>query len=134
MSKIKEYCNLLESLARLEHEQWSHWIDFQLNKCAIDPRTMTKEECEEARDKWESWVDKANTPYEKLTEKDKKSDREWARKVLDLVFRWAKEEKRKVEEILNSDIMKMLSERMPFVKERWEGQLQVFKEILGETR
>ena len=76
---------LLEALARLEHEQWCHWIKFQLDECAIDPETMTEEQCEEAGDKWDAWVDLSQKPYEKLTEEQKESDRVWARKVLEII-------------------------------------------------
>lgn len=82
MSEIDRYCDLVEVLAELEHEQWSHWINYQLKECAVDLETMTEEECEEARDKWEHWVDLAQAPYAKLSEKEKESDRVWARRVL----------------------------------------------------
>lgn len=74
----------LEKLAELEHEQWKHWMDFQLEECAIDEETMSQEECEAAGEKWEAWSDLADIPYSELTEEQKESDREWARKVLAL--------------------------------------------------
>lgn len=71
MSEIQDYCDLLEKVAEMEHKQWAHWINYQLEN--------------EDSDEWEKWVEQAQTPYHLLTEKEKKSDREWARKVLALV-------------------------------------------------
>ena len=75
MSKIIEYCDLLDKLAELEHKQWSHWINYQLSEQL------------ESRDDWQKWIKQAQTPYGELSEKEKKSDREWARKVLDLIHK-----------------------------------------------
>jgi len=87
---------LLEELAKLEHEQWCHWINYQLGCSAVDPDTGLTEDGltdDEARAKWESWADLAQTPYEKLTEKQKDSDRVWARKVLNLIKKVEAEKK-----------------------------------------
>ena len=57
---------LVEELARLEHEQWRHWS-----------------QAAAVRDKWRgSWVD-----YAELTEDLKEADRVWARKVAALLRR-----------------------------------------------
>ena len=61
---------LLEKLAELEHQQWSHWINYQTKIPFQD---------------WELWLKLANTPYSELSEGHKESDREWARKVLRLL-------------------------------------------------
>jgi len=62
---------LLEKLAELEHEQWSHWAMHMLEN-------MTAENIER-------WRWQANTTYENLSEPEKEKDREWARKVLDAI-------------------------------------------------
>jgi len=64
---------LLERLAELEHEQWAHWINYQL-------RVGVKN-----KEQWRRWHDLARIPYTNLSEKEKESDREWARKVLALL-------------------------------------------------
>lgn len=76
--------SLLEKLAELEHEQWSHWMDYQNKK--FSPITdMTVDEWYKQQEEWQRWDKLAHTPYSKLTEKEKESDREWARKVLKIL-------------------------------------------------
>jgi hypothetical protein len=58
----------LEQLAELEHEQWAHWTRYMLDNLT-----------EENIARWRRQID---TPYEELSEKEKESDRKWARKVL----------------------------------------------------
>lgn len=62
---------LLEELSKLEHDQWAHWTDYMLNN--LTPDNITK------------WVQQIDTPYQDLSDKEKKSDREWAEKALDIV-------------------------------------------------
>lgn len=62
---------LREKLASLEHKQWAHWTEYMLNN-------LTDENI--AR-----WRRQIKTPYSKLTEKEKDSDRSWADKVLNIV-------------------------------------------------
>ena len=65
-----EYKQILEKLAALEHKQWVHWS-----------RAVAHEVSPERRARWEKyWV-----PYEELPEDVKEADREWARKVLQLI-------------------------------------------------
>lgn len=63
---------VLEKLAELEHRQWSHWT-----------RHFMEFDNESNRKHWER---QAHLPYDKLTEKEKELDREWARKVLTLLY------------------------------------------------
>ena len=67
--------SLLEKLAELEHKQWAHIINYLLEKGLLHLA------------RYESFRYKqlADTPYEKLSESQKESDREWARRALDLV-------------------------------------------------
>jgi len=63
--------NLLEKLAELEHKQWAHWTNYMLDNLS-----------NENRDKWRR---QTKTSYLELSEKEKESDREWARKVLEII-------------------------------------------------
>ena len=63
---------VIEKLAELEHEQWGHWIKYQ-DKLFDDK--------EKGYDIWSNFKGLAKTPYYQLTEKQKESDREWARKA-----------------------------------------------------
>lgn len=65
----------LEKLAELEHAQWSHWTKHMLGN-------LTEENIKR-------WKEQIETPYFKLSEKEKESDREWARKAL-LIFEESK--------------------------------------------
>ncbi len=59
---------LIEKLANLEHKQWAHWTNYML-------KNLTKENIER-------WKKQIKQPYSKLSEKEKESDRKWARRVL----------------------------------------------------
>jgi len=62
--------DLIEALAGIEHEQWTHWSQ----SVAADVPAAT-------RAKWQrSWTD-----YGELTDELKEADRVWARKVVGLL-------------------------------------------------
>ena len=62
--------DLIEALAKIEHEQWMHWSQ----AAAEDVPAAT-------RAKWRgSWVS-----YDELTDELKEADRVWARKVVTLL-------------------------------------------------
>lgn len=62
--------DLVEALAKIEHEQWMYWSQAVAAVVTV-----------ETRDKWQrSWVD-----YSELTDDLKEADRVWARKVLALL-------------------------------------------------
>ena len=63
--------SLRERLAALEHEQWAHWTRHLLDH-------LTPEDVER-------WRRQIETPYDQLSETEKRSDREWADRVLKLV-------------------------------------------------
>lgn len=65
---------ILEELADLEHEQWAHWTRYMLDN--LTPENI------------ERWKRQCNTPYSALSEKEKESDREWARKVLAIITQY----------------------------------------------
>jgi hypothetical protein len=60
-----------ERLAALEHEQWAHWTRYLLDH-------PTPENIE----RWRWQID---TPYDRLNESEKQSDREWADRVREVV-------------------------------------------------
>jgi len=63
---------LLEQLAEVEHEQWMAWS-----------QSVAAEVSAERRQRWQAcWV-----PYEDLPEEVKELDRQWARKVLEVLRR-----------------------------------------------
>lgn len=72
---IVDCVKLLEPLAELEHVQWSHWVTYEHSRNLYINR---KEELAK-------WIRQSETAYEKLTEREKHSDREWARKVIEKI-------------------------------------------------
>lgn len=71
----------LEMIADLCHEQWSNWMRYLFQKGTHNPDgtfTIAKE----AVDRWRRQMD---TPYRKLNESEKESDRTEARKFKNLL-------------------------------------------------
>jgi hypothetical protein len=74
--------HLLETLAALEHERWSHWQRYMHSKCVpqgddgalLIPADLVRQ-----------WEKQIATPYPELTEEQKESDREQVRKYLPLI-------------------------------------------------
>ena len=62
---------LIEKLADLEHDQWSHWTEYMLSNLT--------------EDNIKTWKKQIKTNYKDLTEKEKDSDREWAEKVYNII-------------------------------------------------
>jgi hypothetical protein len=72
-----------EDLADVSHEIWSHWMRYLFSRCEDDDLGMVID--------WpdaEHWKRQMNTPYDELTEKEKKSDREQADKILKVIFKY----------------------------------------------
>jgi hypothetical protein len=73
---------LLETLASVEHERWSHWQRHLHSKCVpqgdggalLIPAELVRR-----------WDKQMNTPYSELSEEEKESDREQVRKYLPLI-------------------------------------------------
>ncbi len=63
--------SILEELSELEHIQWAKWTKHMLEN--LTPENVKK------------WKRQIKTPYTQLSEKEKESDREWARKILKIV-------------------------------------------------
>ena len=57
-----------EALAAAEHAQWAHWTAYMLDN--LTDVNMAR------------WRQQIDCPYEALTEPEKESDREWARKAI----------------------------------------------------
>jgi hypothetical protein len=72
---------LVEELASIEHERWSHWQRYMHSKCQrlSDGSLLVPAELVI---RWESQF---NTRYEDLREDEKDSDREQVRRYLPLV-------------------------------------------------
>lgn len=68
---MSEENELLEKLSDLEHKQWSHWTSYMLDNLTDD--------------NIQRWKEQIKTSYNRLSEKEKESDREWARKVLEIL-------------------------------------------------
>jgi len=62
---------LLEKLSRLEHEQWAHWTEYMLNNLN--------------RENISQWRRQIITKYDNLSDREKESDRSWARKVMKIM-------------------------------------------------
>ena len=73
--------DLRERLARLCHEQWSGWMKYLFEKTEPGHREGSY------IPKWadERWRRQMNTPYEKLTEEEKDSDRKEADRFLNVI-------------------------------------------------
>ena len=75
---------MIERLANLEHQQWAHWEIYRekaentLNDYGYPNR--------------ENWRRLRATEYDELTEKEKDSDRNWARKAMEIIKAVLKEE------------------------------------------
>jgi hypothetical protein len=66
---------LVEELAKLEHVQWMDWSKNIAETEEISPKRLNR---------WtDLWV-----PYARLSEEQKESDREYARKVLNVLKEW----------------------------------------------
>jgi hypothetical protein len=74
--------DLLETLASIEHERWSHWQRYLHSECEpigsdgalLIPGNLVRR-----------WEEQIGTSYANLTEDQKESDREQVRKYLPLI-------------------------------------------------
>ncbi len=73
--------DLIETLAAVEHERWSHWQRYMHEKCVrqLDGSLLIP------ADLVRRWQKQIETPYSELTEKEKDSDREQVRKYVPLI-------------------------------------------------
>ena len=66
--------NLMEMLSGMVHHQWAHWTEYMLDN-------MTDENIER-------WRRQIETDYEDLSEREKVSDRAFARKFVNIFAAW----------------------------------------------
>lgn len=73
---------LREQLAEYAHEAWSGWMNYLLSKCQVnvDGTWMIPAQSTER------WYRQMTTPYHLLPESEKKSDRDEADKMLNIVI------------------------------------------------
>lgn len=76
--------SLVEALAAVEHERWAHWQRYVHDQCEqlpdgrlVIPRKLVK--------RWEKQI---ATPYEQLSENEKKSDRKQVERILPILAQY----------------------------------------------
>lgn len=62
--------DIIERLAAHEHEQWAHWTRYMLDN--LTEKNIAR------------WRQQIETDYQDLSESEKESDREWARKAIEV--------------------------------------------------
>jgi hypothetical protein len=86
--KVDEFLNaLLESLAAVEHERWSHWQRYMHSKGQRQPDGSLILPAELVA----RWERQMSTPYADLESDEKESDREQVRKYLPVIANALKE-------------------------------------------
>lgn len=82
LQEIEDVLNgLVESLAAIEHERWSHWQRYLHSKCVRQPDgSLTLPPDLAAR-----WEKQSATKYAELSEQERESDREQVRSYLPLI-------------------------------------------------
>ena len=71
LKSIKIDPDIIEALAKLEHEQWTQWADHMMENYTA--KNISR------------WKLQVKTPYSALSPKEKESDRRWVKKVLDVM-------------------------------------------------
>lgn len=66
--------SLRGALAQSQHDIWSHWMKYQFSQC----KTNANGDIIIPMDKYNRWRRQMNTPYEELSDKEKKSDLDMA--------------------------------------------------------
>lgn len=77
---------LVEQLAEIEHERWSHWQRYMHSKAERQSDGSLLIPAELVA-RWERLIE---TPYSELTDNEKESDREQVRKYLPLIVDYFK--------------------------------------------
>lgn len=84
---------LLEELASLEHQRWSHWQRYLHSKCTPLPDgSLTI-----PADLVKRWTEQMSTPYEALPEDQRVSDREQVQRYLPLIKAASRRPRRLIE-------------------------------------
>ncbi|MCK4824813.1 hypothetical protein KA005_54180 [bacterium] len=79
-----------EKLAELCHKQWSGWMEYLFSKCEVENisdiyGSVIKQNIIMPAWGVKRWKKQMNTPYQKLSEEEKESDRKEADRFLDLL-------------------------------------------------
>ena len=74
---MNNYDHVIESLAEFFHNQWIHWMKYMI--------PIIEENNEETVESINKWKKQMKTPYKKLTNKEKESDREQVDKFFDFL-------------------------------------------------
>jgi len=75
--------DLREGLASIQHDIWSHWMEYFFSQCAVDETGN----CLIPKNKVEQWQRQMRTQYEDLSELEKESDRDQADNILSVLNR-----------------------------------------------
>jgi hypothetical protein len=67
-----------EKLASLQHEIWAHWMRYLFSVCRMNPDGS----CTIPSELVQRWKRQMETPYDRLTEREKESDREQVEKII----------------------------------------------------
>jgi len=80
-SRLLKLHSLVDKLADIEHQRWSHWQRYLHSKCerADDGSLVIPAHLV---DRWESQM---NSPFSALSEEEKESDREQVRRYLPII-------------------------------------------------
>ena len=86
---------LIENLARQEHKQWAHWTSYWISLHDRAYKSINvKINNTEPLTIWvmsiKKWKQQIKTPYNSLSEKEKESDRVWARKTIEIINKTTK--------------------------------------------
>ena len=79
--------NIREKLSDQCHKQWSNWIEYLFSKCFSETGQFDKDTGNLVIPGWavERWTRQLRTPYNKLSEEEKDSDRKEADKFIRLL-------------------------------------------------
>ena len=80
---MKTEFKLLEQVANIQHSIWSHWMEYVFTSCGRRNEDGSFTIPAKFVDRWERQL---QTDYSDLTDKEKKSDKEQARYLLDAIF------------------------------------------------
>jgi hypothetical protein len=72
---------LIEELASVEHERWSHWQRYLHEQCVTGPDGSLTIPADLVR----HWAKQMNTSYTQLSEEEKDSDREQVQRYLPII-------------------------------------------------
>jgi hypothetical protein len=74
----EEFHKLRETVAAVQHDLWSHWMEYQFSKCIVNPDGSLTIPAESVK----RWLRQSQTTYADLPESERESDRHQADKVL----------------------------------------------------